>query len=139
MTPERKIQQEIMGFLRSIGIMCWINESQGTYDPVRKTFRKNNNPYKMRGVSDILGLVPYYTEDTKASLGRFLAIEVKSDKGRLTDEQRIFLAKINQEGGIAFVARSVEQCANQLLTFFPHNQKLKQFAKDYVQSNGVDH
>jgi len=71
--------------------------------------------------------------------GRFLAIEVKSKKGVISDDQRIFIRKIQEEGGIAFVARSVEQCASQLLAFFPENHKLKQFCKEYVQSKGMDH
>ena len=51
------------------------------------------------GSSDLCGLT---------SSGRFLAVEVKSAKGRLTDEQRSFLALVNSLGGIAFTARSVE-------------------------------
>lgn len=83
----------------------------------------------IRGVSDILGIIQ----------GRFLAIEVKSAIGRLTDEQRVFLANINNNGGIAFCARSVEQAAEQLLSHFPNNENLKRFAKQYVDSKGADH
>lgn len=139
--PEKKIEMEILQFLRSIGIFCWKVDRQGTYDAVRKTFRKNHNPFKIRGVSDILGVVPYYTPEigAKSALGRLLAIEVKGPLGRCTPEQRSFLAKISEEGGIAFVARSVEQCATELMKHFPNNSKLKQFAEAYVGSRGADH
>lgn len=126
---EKQIENEILDFLRIIGIYCWKNQSVGVYDAKKKIYRKANNANHIRGVSDILGLVQ----------GRFLAIEVKSAIGRLTDEQRVFITKVNHEGGIAFVARSVEQAAQQLLSFFPANENLKRFAKEYVQSGGMDH
>jgi hypothetical protein len=40
--------------------------------------------------------------------GRLLAIEVKSSKGRLTDEQEFVLAKIRANNGVSGVARSIE-------------------------------
>ena len=40
--------------------------------------------------------------------GRFLAIEVKSEKGRLTVVQENFLSSVAKAGGIAICARSVE-------------------------------
>tara|TARA_R110002051_G_scaffold178040_1_gene247849 strand:+ start:7308 stop:7646 length:339 start_codon:yes stop_codon:yes gene_type:complete len=54
------------------------------------------------GSSDILGVM---------SDGRFLAIEVKSAKGKLTKHQKVFLDGIRDAGGVAFVARSIEDVA----------------------------
>lgn len=71
---------------------------------MRKTFRRNFNPHKIRGVSDILGMYK----------GKFFAIEVKAPKGRTSDEQATFLANIHKEGGIAFVARSIEDVKKSL-------------------------
>jgi hypothetical protein len=51
----------------------------------------------VKGSADILGCLPG---------GRFLAIEVKAPDGRLSPEQREFLADIRGLGGIAIVARS---------------------------------
>lgn len=50
------------------------------------------------GVSDIIGI---YKK-------RFLAIECKSSEGKLSAHQREFLNKVNEEGGIGFVARCIE-------------------------------
>ena len=50
------------------------------------------------GVSDIIG----WTEG-----GRFVAIEVKAPRGRVTDEQKAFLDLVRRSGGLAGVARSV--------------------------------
>ena len=41
--------------------------------------------------------------------GRFLAIEVKSATGKTSKEQEAFLAVVRKHGGLAGVARSVEE------------------------------
>lgn len=40
--------------------------------------------------------------------GRYLAIEVKTEKGAITDKQKNFLERISRAGGISIVARSVD-------------------------------
>ena len=117
---EKHIQNEIINFLRTLDIFCWVNKTQGTYDPVKRVFRRN--PAMMKGVSDVLGIVG----------GRFLAIEVKTDVGRVSPEQRVFLARVSTEGGIAFVARSVQDVAVNLSKFFPDNIGLKKMATGEV-------
>jgi integral membrane sensor domain MASE1 len=79
------------------GVMAWRNSTTGVYDPVRKVFRKFTG---RKGVSDILGAI--------IPSGRLLAVECKSGKGRLTKEQKEFLYEINLAGGLAVVARSVD-------------------------------
>lgn len=51
------------------------------------------------GSSDIIGCLPG---------GRFLAIEVKALKGKVSPLQQQFIDNINQAGGLAFVARTIE-------------------------------
>lgn len=51
-----------------------------------------------KGVADILGCYQ----------GRMIAIEVKTPRGVVKPEQEAFLKNVRAEGGIAFVARSVE-------------------------------
>lgn len=63
------------------------------------------NAYPLRaglcvGSSDGIG----FTKD-----GRFLAVEVKTDKGKPTEDQINFIAAVNRAGGIAFITRSVEE------------------------------
>lgn len=53
----------------------------------------------MEGSSDLIGLT---------NTGRFLAVEVKSERGRLTDDQRAWIAVIRRFGGLAGEARSIE-------------------------------
>lgn len=49
------------------------------------------------GFSDLFGLVPG---------GRFFALEVKTDSGRVSDQQAKFLAAVERNGGLSGVARS---------------------------------
>ena len=51
------------------------------------------------GSSDIIGISP---------TGKFLALEVKTSKGRATKEQLRFIEAVNNAGGKAGIARSVE-------------------------------
>lgn len=61
-------------------------------------------PMSYKGVSDILGMWN----------GRMLAIEVKRPGGLVTADQHAFINRVKTEGGIAFVARSVEDVIENL-------------------------
>ena len=128
-TLEKGIENSILKFLMKIGVFCWKNQSVGIYDPIKRTFRRANNQAHIKGVSDILGIIE----------GKFLAIEVKSAKGQVTPEQRSFLARINNEGGIAFVARNVDQVARELYKHFPEHKILKQMiAHEWGKPSDID-
>jgi predicted RecB family endonuclease len=83
-------------------VFCWKNTTAGIYVKARNTYIPSHAP----GVSDILGVLKG---------GRFLAIEVKAAKGRVSPHQQLFLDSINGAGGLAFVARSVEEVKAQLI------------------------
>ena len=86
---EKEITKEIREYLKLHNIFHW-KQWQGL----------GSAP----GVPDIIGI--YKT--------RFLAIEVKTKRGMLSERQAIFLNNINAEGGIGFVARSVEDVVSHL-------------------------
>ncbi len=94
---EKQIENQILEYLKFRSVMAWKVKSVGTYDAKLRVFRKPS-PYYRKGVSDILGIFR----------GKPLAIEVKSIKGRTSPEQRAFLEDFAREGGIAMVARSIE-------------------------------
>ena len=50
------------------------------------------------GIPDIIGCFK----------GRMIGIEVKSQKGTVSEYQKAFIDRINQAGGLAFVARSLD-------------------------------
>ncbi len=98
MTPENRIKYTICAWLRVHKCFFWGHDNVGIYDPKIKRFRANHNPYRLRGVSDILGIWR----------GRFLAIEVKTHKGIVSPFQEAFLDNVKLNGGIAIIARSVD-------------------------------
>ncbi len=85
------------------GILAFKIKSMGTYDPTLKRFR-SPSPWYRKGVSDILGIFN----------GKFLAIEVKSKKGRASLEQISFLSDVNKAGGLGFIAKSIEDVEQKL-------------------------
>ena len=104
MTPENQIKLAICDWLSAHKIFVFQHDSVGIFDPVKKRYRISRTKYRLKGVADILGLLP---------TGKFIAIEVKTKSGRLTPEQEVFLDRVSENGGIAFVARSVDdvRCA----------------------------
>ena len=58
-----------------------------------------------RGISDLIG---------QMRGGRFLACEVKREGANLMDHQRDFLNEVLRNGGVAFVARSIEDAKEAL-------------------------
>lgn len=100
---EKIIENSILHYLASIDVFAWKVKSVGTYDPTLKRFRKSSALY-MKGVADILGIYN----------GKPLAIEVKSANGRVSVEQRVFLKRFQESGGIAIIARSVAEVEETL-------------------------
>jgi hypothetical protein len=78
-----------------------------TRTPAYESRTSSYIPTHTRGVSDIIGCIP--------KTGRFLAIEVKRPGGKPTPEQQQFIDTINAAGGLAFVARSVEEVEQRLM------------------------
>lgn len=101
---EASIKRSILTYLWYNRIFCWNNESVGIYDASRGIYRKKNSIFQAKGPPDILGIYR----------AKPLGIEVKSRKGVLSDDQRTFLEKFRYEGGIAFVARSIDDVKREL-------------------------
>lgn len=110
---EQEIKNQILEVLLLKGYFVFPIDSVGIYDSVKKCYRKKRSKFHIRGVSDILGA------DNK---GRIIAIEVKSKTGRPTLEQLKFLFEVNQRGGFALVARSVEQVLTELDSYEKRNK-----------------
>jgi VRR-NUC domain len=92
---EAEIQNRIRGALNKLPNVC--------------VWRNNVGAYKRDGVwiryglavgsSDLIGIVD----------GRFLALEVKTPTGIVSDEQEAFIKSVRKYGGIAAVVRSVAE------------------------------
>lgn len=104
---EKIVENEILHYLALRQVFAFKVKTVGTFDPIRKKFRRSAANYK-KGVADILGIYQ----------GKFLAIEVKRPEARddagkiiqragtLSNHQRAFLEDVKAQGGIAVVARS---------------------------------
>lgn len=106
--PEKVIENAILDYLLMVEGVFWKNQNVGIYDARKGTFRRPGK-YHKAGVADILGIIR----------GRFVAIEVKTKTGRLSKSQAKFLEEIQEHGGIAFVARSVQEVDEKLRHYFP--------------------
>lgn len=100
---EKQIENQILSWLKVNEIFAFKVKTVGTYDEKLGKFRRPSIWYR-KGTSDILGIYR----------NKFLAIEVKSEKGRTSPFQDLFLHDVKEHGGIAFVAKSVEDVEYQL-------------------------
>lgn len=88
-TREKAITHAIRGLLKTLRVFHW---------------KEHGGLGSTPGVPDIIGC--YH--------GRMLGIEVKTDRGRVSEHQQRFIDNINAAGGIAFVARSIEDVIKHL-------------------------
>lgn len=95
--PEKQIQDEIRVALSAVGYCVFRNNSGIATFPNGAKVR-----YGLGGTggADLIGI---------CNDGKFFAIEVKTEKGRVTEDQENFLRVVRAHGGKAGVARSVEQ------------------------------
>lgn len=114
---ERDIQRACLDYLSLKGIVAW----RSNQIPVPLKDGGFSRFAGRRGVSDILGIIPQTVRvvgyDEPQTFGNFLAVECKTPAGRLTKEQAEFLAEIERLGGIAIVARSVDELESKLLPY----------------------
>lgn len=90
-------------------ILAWLNaqpgcfavkiDTSGYWDQNKGCFRRRKSPYVLRGTPDIIGIIQ----------GKYLAIEVKSSKGKPTTEQLLFLLRVKEKGGLCGIARTLEE------------------------------
>lgn len=106
---EKQIEKAILDFLSTIkGCKAWKNQTTGVFDPSKKTFRTLKGRYSGKGSADILACIG----------GHFVAIEVKKPTGSVVSlHQYKFLEEIRHAGGIAFIAKSVDDVKRTLLEF----------------------
>ena len=91
---ERDIQRAILKILAMNSVLAWKAHSQGV-----KIAGHGRIPNPSAGIPDICGI---------CKNGRFLGIEVKRPGGTVAEHQTEFMRKILATGGLAFVARSLD-------------------------------
>lgn len=104
--PSRSEADRLQGIRLAVGaledVVLWRNGVAGveSYDHTRGGARHHHAGLP-KGSSDLIGVL--------APLGRLLALEVKTDRGRVTDEQQMFLALVRRMGGFGAVVRNEEE------------------------------
>ena len=109
MNQETRIQRAIMLALSEMNCLVFRNETSGAW--VGKVAHRTGQQVTLTdarmikfgltvGSSDLIGLT---------AQGRFFAIEVKTPKGKPTKEQLNFIEQVRNSGGLAGVARSVQE------------------------------
>ena len=111
---ETRIQQEIRLACSRGPVRLWRNNSGSLPDP--RTGRYIQFGVGSPGGSDLIGYrkVTITPEMVGMEMPVFAAIEVKTTRGKATEQQKAFIEHIRNAGGIAGVARSVDE-ANLIL------------------------
>lgn len=101
---ESDVQRAILDWLAWHGILAWRTNS-GAHIFEDSSGRRRMFRGAPAGTADIIGILPG---------GRFLAIECKTAQGRLRPAQKEFIDQVNELGGLAFVARNIEDVEERI-------------------------
>jgi len=99
---EARIQADIINFLIRDNRIGWVhrcNTGKALVNGRMVEFGLG------KGTADIIGMT---------SSGNFLAIEVKTPTGRVSEHQRLWLKRVALHGGLSAVVRSVDDVRNAL-------------------------
>ena len=100
---ESDIQAAILEWLLWNGVFAWRNYT----GPILRGFGKTLCPNPAAGSPDIMGVLPG---------GRMLGIECKTPTGKLSPEQKHFLAHMEKNGAMVIVARSLDDVIGRLVS-----------------------
>ena len=101
-TPESKVLQGCLNYLKSQGIMCWRNTTGAV-----KAQSGYWLHYGKKGSSDIIGVLPD---------GRALFVECKAPKGgRLSKEQEEFIDEARRNGALCIIAKNQTELDQAIL------------------------
>lgn len=102
-TPANELTYLIIKYVQSLGGQAYRINSGGTFDPRLKKFRYSN---MKKGLADIQAIIK----------GRFIAIEIKIGKDRLSVHQKARRDEIIASGGFFIVAKDFETFKTDLQT-----------------------
>ena len=100
-TAEADVLKAVLATLEMHPKVAWVARMNSGAFEVEGRFIKAG----FKGCSDIIGMLKG---------GRLLAVECKSSKGKETQDQAAFGARVAEDGGMYFVARSVDDVMEAL-------------------------
>jgi hypothetical protein len=110
-SDEAKVQNDIRIALGAGPARLWRNNTGALKDAQGRLVRYG----LCQGSSDLIGLrtITITPDMVGQTVAVFTAIEVK-DRGRATPEQQAFIAMVQQAGGLAGIARSIDDARSIL-------------------------
>src|SRR5437764_15454990 len=105
---ESDVLSGCLHYLKLKGIYCW-RQNQGAIPLKDGGYRRFNG---LKGVADILGILPQKVEVVGAGLtlfGNLLAVETKRKGETLRPDQEEFLARVNELGGLGLCVQGVDE------------------------------
>jgi len=107
-------ESELLSFalncLKQSGMVYWRVPNGPVMHSINGRMIRKCSPIK--GFPDIAGVLPS---------GKFFAIELKTDKGRLSPEQHEWITKLNMSGAMAIVLRTKDE----IMEFVTSASKMK--------------
>ena len=110
-SPEHDIQVAIVGLLESIEPTPLYSATVGGVRLAIHTAKKMKEAGYSKGVPDMLIYEP-------RGMYAGLAIEVKTEKGRASDEQKAWIRNLNNRGWRAEICKGFEECADVICEYF---------------------
>jgi len=123
---ETAIQRRIMLALSEAGCTVWRNEVGGMW--VGRVIHQDGQTVTLAnaqmiqaglctGSADLVGISPVVVtpEMVGETVGRFMGIEVKTEKGRASVEQKNWTRHVLARGGVAGIARSEQDAVDLVL------------------------
>jgi hypothetical protein len=92
---EKEIQKTILDYLTLRSIFHYKHNNSGIYKPATGSYI----PSQSKGAPDIICIIE----------GRYVGLEVKTPKGKLSEDQAEFHRQIIKAGGIVFTVRSLDE------------------------------
>lgn len=125
-TPEQIVSAEIAAAIGAIpGLRVWRNNTgrgvvalspAGDVALRQLVARRLARPiaFGLPGSTDYLGLAACRCSSCGSRTGRFVGLEVKSEHGRLSEQQRRFGEMVQSLGGIWITARTAEEARERI-------------------------
>ena len=110
-SPEHDIEVAIVGLLESIEPTPLYSATVGGVRLAIHTAKKMKEAGYSKGVPDMLIYEP-------RGMYAGLAIEVKTEKGRASDEQKEWIRQLNSKGWRAEICKGFEECADVICEYF---------------------
>lgn len=97
---EQQLVRQVLDYLALKRVFAWRQNQGAARYPKRGGGEYFVRATSLQGISDVIGVLPD---------GRFLAVECKTDGGRLRPTQEAFLDLVRTHGGVALVVRSLAE------------------------------